>query len=977
MFLKRIELQGFKSFADKTIIEFNEQVTGIVGPNGCGKSNVNDAIRWVLGEQSAKSLRSGNSMSDIIFSGSELRKPVNMAKVTLVFDNSKRIFNIDFDEVEISRSLSRSSNDAKYYINKSECRLKDIQELVMDTGLGRDSLSIITQGNISSFADSKPEERRLLFEEAAGVAKYKKKKKESISKLEKTKENLDRLQDILDELESRLNPLKKQAEKAAEYLKLKSELSEIEISVLAATIENLSVKKQELENSLLLDRSDLELCENEQLIKEQHADEKRKDMYALDAQIAKLQQEYTDALNQSHSLEKRKIEQDEARKYALNSKNMQEKAEALQKMLAEAKFEVENRQERLNEITSKLKEQRATQQKIQQAISSKSYERRNLDGQISSLEGRRNSLKMQSKKSYGLPFGVKTILENSRYLEGIEGLVSDKIKPQEGVEVAIETALGGSASQIITENERAASNAIAFLKKNRAGRATFLPLNVIKARYPNNVQKEAVKNCPGIIGFANELVDVQERYRNIADRFLATVLVARNLKDGVDAARLLHHQLKIVTLEGDTIHAGGAMSGGSQSSHSSAQVKKQIEQVEKELQSKNETLSKLNEEIAKLNQQDQQVSTSLMQSQIESAKLENIYSLKKEKYLSIKSQYEEAASQANFKSEEVPANTLVQEIADMHEKIDALLSSLESHRKQRYDAGQECETLENETRKLRRKASALTTDIHKQELDLEKFTFQIDSALSSLTSEYQLTYEAALAQKKDVDLKQAAKEVQRLKIAIKALGSINLDAANEYKEVKERFDFLSSQKQDLLDTSDSIMKTIDEMDEQMSKQFKEMFDKINGELDGIFKAMFGGGRANLSMTDPEDILNTGIEIEVQPPGKLVKNMQSFSGGEKALIAISVLFAILKARTIPLCIFDEVEAALDQANVERFAKYLSNFKDESQFIAVTHRPGTMEQCDCLYGVTMEKNGVSQVVRVMLKDALDLVEKNKGE
>ncbi len=975
MFLKRIELQGFKSFADKTVIQFDQDITGIVGPNGCGKSNVNDAIRWVLGEQSVKSLRSGTNMSDIIFSGSEYRKPVNMARVTLVFDNSTRVFDSDFDEIEITRQILRANNEASYFINKTPCRLKDINDLVMDTGLGKDSLSIITQGNISSFADAKPEDRRSLFEEAAGVAKYKKRKKVSLSKLEQTKENLDRLQDILDELERQIGPLEKQAKKAEKYISLRDKLSKIEISVLVEDIDQYNEKINQI-NKELFDIQAMHTSENAELLKQETRLESiRKEMYALDKQINELQGKYTKAMEENYQLERRKIEQDEKRKYMLKVADKKARQKEIQAMLEEARFEYQDRHQRLMQTQQDLNNRRNIVNDLKTKISKARYESDQANNILTQLQNRRQVLENMMKQPFAHQQGVRSVMQAKNSLSGVYGVVSELLIAHTDKALAVNAALGGSIYQIITKNEADARNAISFLKRNRSGRATFLPLSVCHPRKMNEQVITIASTSPGFLGFASECVDCKEIFDPVKERLLGNVIVVDTLQNANETAKRLRYAYKIVTLDGDIVHTGGSMTGGVTKNQSTpVTMRQELDTINSKIEGQKIKANSCLNETDILTQKLQKENDAIVTLQIELAKLENIYATKKAKYDSILAEYQELGVDIE-ENAELAQDDLVVQMSKMHAVLDSLSLEIQSLRQSRFDKGNDAEQLENQIRLVRREMNSKQSQIHNYEMEIVKVKTQLENALNRLSTDYEMTYEYALTKKEDVEIESAKEEVIQLRQAISRLGNVNLDAPNEYKEVKERFDFMTSQKEDLEKASQQILAAIDEMDQTMISQFTEMFNKINAELDGVFKAMFGGGRASLSMVDPDDVLNTGIDIDVQPPGKMVKNIQTFSGGEKALIAISVLFAILKARTMPLCIFDEVEAALDQANVERFARYLSHYRGQSQFIAVTHRPGTMEQCDTLYGVTMQKDGVSKVLKVQLKDAVHIAKEEK--
>lgn len=975
MFLKRIELQGFKSFADKTVIQFDQDITGIVGPNGCGKSNVNDAIRWVLGEQSVKSLRSGTNMSDIIFSGSEYRKPVNMARVTLVFDNSTRVFDSDFDEIEITRQILRAHNEASYFINKTPCRLKDINDLVMDTGLGKDSLSIITQGNISSFADAKPEDRRSLFEEAAGVAKYKKRKKISLSKLEQTKENLDRLQDILDELERQIGPLEKQAKKAEKYISLRDKLSKIEISVLVEDIDQYNEKINQI-NKELFDIQAMHTSENVELLKQETRLESiRKEMYALDKQINELQGKYTKAMEENYQLERRKIEQDEKRKYMLKVADKKARQKEIQAMLEEARFEYQDRHQRLMQTQQDLNNRRNIVNDLKTKISKARYESDQANNILTQLQNRRQVLENMMKQPFAHQQGVRSVMQAKNSLSGVYGVVSELLIAHADKALAVNAALGGSIYQIITKNEADARNAISFLKRNRSGRATFLPLSVCHPRKMNEQVITIASTSPGFLGFASECVDCKEIFDPVKERLLGNVIVVDTLQNANETAKRLRYAYKIVTLDGDIVHTGGSMTGGVTKNQSTpVTMRQELDTINSKIEGQKIKADSCLNETEILTQKLQKENDAIVTLQIELAKLENIYATKKAKYDSILAEYQELGVDIE-ENAELAQDDLVVQMSKMHAVLDSLSLEIQSLRQSRFDKGNDAEQLENQIRLVRREMNSKQSQIHNYEMEIVKVKTQLENALNRLSTDYEMTYEYALTKKEDVEIESAKEEVIQLRQAISRLGNVNLDAPNEYKEVKERFDFMTSQKEDLEKASQQILAAIDEMDQTMISQFTDMFNKINAELDGVFKAMFGGGRASLSMVDPDDVLNTGIDIDVQPPGKMVKNIQTFSGGEKALIAISVLFAILKARTMPLCIFDEVEAALDQANVERFARYLSHYRGQSQFIAVTHRPGTMEQCDTLYGVTMQKDGVSKVLKVQLKDAVHIAKEEE--
>lgn len=973
MFLKRIELQGFKSFADKSIITFDSDVIGIVGPNGCGKSNINDAIRWVLGEQSVKSLR-GNNMSDVIFSGSTERKAVNMAEVTLVFDNSRHALNVEFEEVEVTRRLHRQSGEGEYYINRTPCRLKDILNLVMDTGLGRDSLSIISQGNISAFADAKPEERRALFEEAAGVAKYKKRKNESLSKLNRTQDNLSRLEDIIIELERQVNPLKRQAKKAETYIEKRKQLEVIEVSVLVDEIEKLMEEIEILKKKAFDLDSEKAMHETTIQVEDMKNTELRNEMYRLDKEVNQLQEEYAKLSEESRMLETRKIEIDEKRKYAIEHAGNAQKAKELKAMMKEAHYEYEDRFKRLKDLETDIALLKEQLTNVEHDVSFCSQETAQANAILNRLENRKAVLENLAKQPFNHQQAVKSVLDAG--LSGILGVVSQIFKPMMNYETAISNALGGAMYHIVTIDEEAARHAISFLKKNQSGRATFLPLTVMKPRFMAKEHRMVAESCAGFLGVAGDFVENDAQFDVLKEALFGNVVIVDTLLHANEIAKMLRFQYKIVTLDGDIVNRGGSMTGGKNKNASTPlTIQKELHQVMESLEGQTMKVEGLKNQLYGLQNKKEECNSRLVQAQISSAQLDPIVKAKWAKYDRLKSDYEQIAPKEEAEQNEWAEDDIVVRLSSLHSRLDEVSSKMKSKRERRMKAGSEVERKDVQIRQLRRNLNVLQNEQRGVEIAQAKAETKLDSTMERLSSTYEMTFEYAQGQKANLDMVQARKQVVELRQEIASLGNVNLDAPKEYQEVNERFDFLSKQRADLLAAKDKILEAIDEMDDIMIHQFKEMFDRINEHLNDVFRALFGGGRAKLFMVDPEDVLNTGIDIDVQPPGKNVQNIRLFSGGEKSLIAICVLFSILKARTMPLCIFDEVEAALDQANVERFAKYITKFRGESQFIVVTHRPGTMAQCDALYGVTMQQNGVSRLLKVNLQDALHMIDKEE--
>lgn len=972
MFLKRIELSGFKSFANKTVILFDQPMVGIVGPNGCGKSNITDAIRWVLGEQSAKSLRSGDSVSDMIFAGSQTRKPVNMARATLVFDNTERIFDSPYDEIEITRQISRGSGEVSNFINKTPCRLKDIQDLVMDTGLGRDSLSIISQGNVSSFADARPEERRLLFEEAAGVAKYKKRKKISLSKLENVSTNLERVADLIDASSGQLETLKRQATKAREYIETRDALADIEISLLAVRIEEQKNEEDRLQKEILaLKEQQLALNLSSEKA-ESESDELGAAMIETDARLSTAQRELSQVMEETMRLQKQKAVLDERRKISLSSEDEQERRQSLMALYSEAKFEVEDRRKRLGAMQLEIEDAARVLERTQSKARELQVQKNRLQSEQEELSRRLYGVESRIAHPPYKNHGVQAVMSRRQQLPGIHGLVQDLLECDNEFASAISTALASAAEQIVVSDERCAREAIGWLKKSQSGRATFLPLTVCRKRTLADWQKPIAQNASGILGTADQFVHCDPRYDVLKSRLLGSILVARDLESANHAARSLKQSVKIVTLGGDVVHAGGAMTGGSSKGPSNPlpALKAEKAKLEAQISDLQNRIDELEDQIGNIHNEAGILENVQLQRRIDREKLDNILSVKKEKFDSLQAQIAQLDLSAREKEREDQQQPLIERLSALHARSDELNSSITLLSDQKKSQNEKRSTLQESLRRIRRELSAISSALQKDEIELTRVQTRLEQDLSRLASDYSLTFEAAFARKKEIQRDEAEQSVKTLRKKIQALGAVNLEAPEELEKVQEKVDFLTSQKEELEQAAAQILEAVDEMDQTMIAQFKEMFEKINSCLDEVFKAMFGGGKARLVLVDPEDLLNTGVDVDVTPPGKSVKNLSTFSGGEKALIAISVLFAILKARTVPLCIFDEAEAALDQANVERFARYLKEHRDQSQFITVTHRPGTMEQCDTLYGITMQQDGVSQVLKVKLRDAAEM-------
>lgn len=977
MFLKRIEMQGFKSFADKTVITFDHPLTGVVGPNGCGKSNISDAVRWVLGEQSAKSLR-GEKMNDVIFAGSADRRRLNMAEVTLVFDNSSHVLNSELEEIEVTRRLYRDSGDAQYLINKQNVRLRDVVDLFLDTGLGRDSLSIISQGNVVSFADAKPAERRGIFEEAAGVAKYRKRRMESLSRLERTKDNLERSNDILLELEKQVSPLKKAARKAEIYREKKKRLEEIEISVLVEDIHEINAAIDSAKETMFDIDAKMTMYKTNILVSETRIQEARNSSNALDKEINAMQDSLMKTMDEIQSLEARRTELDEKRKYIIETGNAKEKAEETRRLLQEAKVEYEDR---LNRLSALETERKLTSEKIAhqaQVILTCETEVQQASTMVRNLENRKNVIEQIQRNPFNNQAGIRSIMDHQHALHGILGVIGQVLKPKSGYEEAVSTALGGAMNNIVTLDDACARDAIRFLTRNQSGRATFLPLTVCQPRW---VAKDALiicENTKGFLGVASDFVENERQFDPVVDSLLNNVLVCDSMEAGNELSALTKRMYKIVTIDGEVIHRGGSMTGGKMRNATNIMtMRKEYDEIVQKLDAKRaeETLArrKLSEANAIQEQQrdrNQELTRSI-------AAIEPVIDAKKAKYEKLKNDLILLGESMHEETEE-DGDDLITALNEAYSKRDNLTAEICSYRERRLRENADAERKEAQLRQIRKDLSMAESSYHAIEVDQGRLETKLENNLQRLASEYQLTYESASAKLSDVDTEDLAKakeEVSSLRAEIQRLGNINMNAPEEYNEVNERYETLKQQIAELTDSRDKILSAIDEMDSVMKKQFKETFDEINREFNTIFTSLYGGGKAELILCEPDDLLNTGIDINAQPPGKTIRNNMLFSGGEKSLIALCVLFAILRARPVPLVILDEVEAALDPGNVERFAQYLHNYTDSTQFIVVTHRVGTMEKADVLFGVTMQHQGVSQMLKVTLKDAMQMADSEK--
>ena len=1179
MYLKNIEVHGFKSFAQKINFEFHNGITGIVGPNGSGKSNVGDAVRWVLGEQSAKQLRGGN-MQDVIFSGTETRKPLSFASVAITLDNSDHKLPVDFNEVTVTRRLYRSG-ESEYLINGSACRLKDINEMFYDTGIGKEGYSIIGQGQIDKILSGKPEERRELFDEAAGIVKFKRRKATTIKKLQDEQANLVRVTDILSELTRQLGPLERQSETARIYLARRDTLRELDVNSFLLENEETSRELKELdakntqaneeleENQKAYEQTKVEYDRLEEELEQLNVqmDQLREETQnkairrqQLDGEIKVLREQIsagvqneehyknrlqtieTDLKERQEALESQEAEKSQLHAALLEAKKRQEAEEDrlsnIQAQIEECSQAVENGKNEIIELlntraTTKGKAQRfdtmmeqidirkagisqrqlhlKTEEAQQQTELSKAKEKfqgittliqdmnaecQRLDNEVhkitdelkkqnSQMEigqsayhreaSRLESLKNITERYDGYGNSIRRVMEQKDRVPGIKGVVADLIQVNKEYEIAIETALGGSIQNIVTDNEQTAKRMIEFLKKNRFGRATFLPLNSINTR-SGFTQRDALKE-PGVIGLASELVTTGPEYAGLATYLLGRVLVVDHIDNAIAIARKYRHSLRMVTVEGESFSPGGSMSGGSFKNNSNLlgrrreieelessvkALRKDMDDMQKAINDNRSRRNVMRDTIAdlqeKLRQQYVAQNTAKMNINQVEAKTREIqagYGEIQREQMEIRRQIEEAEADhskiaeelktseqdekeletfiqnkqeelENWKTEEqeisrklealrLEASTaqqkesfaaetlnrldhemeaLHQEEADIHETLElggeenerkrqsvenleaviATLAQDETKAKAQLESWQTVKDEKNTSHKaffekrdeLSGRISLLDKECYRLKSQIEKLEEHRESQISYMWNEYEITPNNALQYKKEElnDLKAMKKEIAQVKDEIRKLGNVNVNAIEEYKEISERHAFLSGQYEDLKTAEAQLENIIQELDEGMRKQFTEKFQDIQREFDKAFKELFGGGKGTLELEEDVDILEAGIRIISQPPGKKLQNMMQLSGGEKALTAIALLFAIQNLKPSPFCLLDEIEAALDDSNVGRFAGYLQKLTKNTQFIIITHRRGTMNAADRLYGITMQEKGVSTLVSVDL-------------
>ena len=976
MYLKSIRAQGFKSFADKLDLEIHPGITGIVGPNGSGKSNIVDAVRWVLGEQSVKNLRGSNSMSDVIFSGSESREPQKRAMVALTFDNTDKYLHSDFAEVEIKR-IVYSTGENEYYINNSRVRLKDITDLFLDSGAGNTAFNIISQGNVTDIVNSKSVDRRSIFESAAGVLKYKKRKEESLKKLERTEENLTRIKLIITELAKTVEPLKEQSVIAKKYKSIKGELESIDIALIVQDINEInsqySILKTEIdalkENLLTLKVSDidsnLEKLKLKNIELEDTINKKREELLQISDKLSSLNSE------KQITLERQKYEVDN-QKINDNLFKLKEQELSLKKSIDVATRDV-------SEIEESIKEERKKHEDIKNKLLVLKVKRSNTNSSV--LEKSKGLYILQNKidilennilNAENTPVAVKNILNNPR-LYGIHNTIGKLIEVPDRYVVALDVALGNATNYIVVDDEDAAINAINFLKERRLGRATFYPLNIIKSRYVNKDIIDKVKNIHGYIGIMADLVSFDEKYRSIIERELGQVIVVENASTLAVIGKLIDYKYRIVSLDGEIQHAGGSITGGTSKKNTMLNEKNELNKLKDEynklnvlVNSINNELDTLDKEIADAEEREIVLNKYVILLNDELFNKKSSLNKYNDEYKSLTSELSGIKDLATDKLNDHLVE-LLEQINKTSKDKEIINNEIKRIKREKDDVVLEINTLEKNMRDANSNYNSVSNELKNKEVLCGKLEVKLDNLLDTLNDEYNLTFDYAnVSYTLDMDADIAREKVQTLKKELNSLGDVNLGSIEEYERLSTRYDFLNNQKSDLENSSAELKDIIKQMDDIMVEKFEKSFKDISVAFTDIFKLMFKGGKGELKLSDPEDLLNTGIDIIAIPPGKKINSPVSLSGGEKALTAICLLFAMLKVKPSPFVILDEAEAALDEVNVDMFGKYLVHEKKTSQFIVITHKKRMMEYCDSLYGITMQESGVSKIVSAKLED-----------
>jgi len=978
MYLKKIIAQGFKSFADNTIIDLEKNIAGIVGPNGSGKSNVVDAVRWVLGEQSVKSLRGDGNMTDVIFAGSKSRNPMNSASVTLIFNNSDNYLNISFDEVSIKRRLYKDGTN-EFFLNGEKCRLKDISDLLMDSGIAKESFNIISQGKIDDILSSKPENRRIIFEEAAGVLKYKKRKEEALRKLEKTHDNMNRVNDIIKELETQVEPLREQKIKAEEYINLTEDLKELEISLIASDITNINYKYQE--NKKKIDELNKEIVS---LNTSNSTNEAKTSSYKLkinniEEEIRKSQKELLELTSMVEKINARKQIILERKKYEVedakvhdNLINLKEEELNLNNSINSLNNEISIKENELIDINKDIDKYESNIIDIKGDKSDLLFKLNSVVRNLSVVNTKIDTLKESIDNNSNLPISVKNVLDNPK-LRGIHNTIGSLIEVDETYSKAISVVMGASTSNVVVDNEVCAKEAINYLKNNNMGRVTFFPINIIKDKFIDSETLNLIKKEIGFIDIASNLVKYDSKYSGIIKNQLGNVIVVDNIDNANRISKRINYRYRIVTTDGEILHVGGSLTGGSIKVRNIITDKYELENnIKLKIKLENEQKD-IENNINKLDYDLKAIEDKLYLSNKDKINITGYINSIKTRINDINKKLEEISIEISSNSNSLnktidkEEELILKEYYDTLDKKSKVETDIEMLNNSKIKLSNELEEFEYNIKKDNSLFNEKNNLLHELEIEVNRADVKLDNLLSTLSETYSMTYEKATSlYKLDIDENIARNKVNTLKRKIRELGPVNTMAPEEYERVSTRYEFLIHQQEDLSKAETTLLEIIEEMDSVMKQEFLKTFKIIQDNFSITFKELFKGGTAELKLTDANNLLETGIEISACPPGKTLKSISLLSGGEKTFTAISLLFAILKSRPVPFCILDEVEAALDEVNVEAFGEYIRKLKDKTQFIVITHKKKTMEFADILYGITMQESGVSKLVSVKLEE-----------
>lgn len=970
MYIKSIKTQGFKSFADKIELDFNKGISCIVGPNGSGKSNIVDALLWVMGEQSVKTLRGEGSMSDVIFTGSASRDGAKKASVAITFDNSDKLLNTEFNEVEIKRVIYEDGEN-EYYINNAKVRNKDIQTMLLDV---TSKFNIITQGNINALVENKSSEKRILIESAAGVLKYKKRKEETLKKLDATKENISKVDLIIKELNTTLKPLEKQKKEAEKYLAVKEELESIDIALSAEDIKNYNLELKELNDKInTLEKEK----ENTNLIKPEKYEALKVESFKLNDEINNLNNALIIINENISKLNSEKQINLERNKYSVDKDKVNEDLLNLKEKRINLLNNIENLKNNVNSLQNELQIKTKEHNEYSDLLLKNKINITNLNNGINILnkdimflQNKINIEKSNLENNSLLPKSVNSILNNPR-LTGIHNTIGNVIEINDAHTIAINTALSSSTHFLIVDNESSAKGAINYLKENNLGRATFFPIDIIKSRHISKDIEYTLESLKGYIGIASDLVSYKDIYKDIIENQLGNVIVVDDIDAMFTISKTIDYKYKVVSLDGEVIFPGGSIQGGTSNKEKNNKVN--LNSLLKDLDIKKELLNNNSIELSNAEKEYDKYNNLNNKSNEEITTLRFNISIKEKEIQEQNNNIDKIDNDIKGLGA-LTSNALDQEIENIINKIGkeeqektSIEEKLTNLKSKQFDLNNELNTLEKEISETNSKYHQLENSIKNNQIEVGKLEVKIDNLLTSLNDEYNITYEYAVNNYTlNLETSLAREKVINLKNSIKGLTNINTGSIAEYDRLKKRYDFLDNQRNDLLSSSDELLKIISEMDDIMREKFSDTFNKVSHEFTRIFRQMFKGGNGLLKLTDEEDLLNTGITIMAVPPGKKLNSTISLSGGEKALTAICLIFAILSVKPTPFVVLDEVEAALDEENVNMFGEYLSSMKDKSQFILITHKKKMMEYADILYGITMQESGVSKLVSVKIED-----------